>query len=199
MREWIRSRLTYANVMSTLAVFLVIGGGTALASYVISSNADVGPNTISGHRTYTGLHSNIITGSINGQDVANNSVAGVDIADNSGVDTCDPPLTARYGSLCVGSNGSKKAWHSAVDYCGGYGLRLPTPSEAITLAETYDVPGVSGDPNAGERFWTDDYYQYDATVYGEDDRVITMDEYGSIYYNQPGQLEQVVCVADPTN
>jgi hypothetical protein len=35
----IRSRLTYASVMSTLAVFLVVGGGTAIASYVVSSNS----------------------------------------------------------------------------------------------------------------------------------------------------------------
>ena len=28
----IRSRLTYANVVATLALFLVLGGGTALAS-----------------------------------------------------------------------------------------------------------------------------------------------------------------------
>jgi uncharacterized membrane protein len=49
MHKWIRSHLTYANVMSTLAVFLVIGGGTALASYVVSSNSQVGPDTISGH------------------------------------------------------------------------------------------------------------------------------------------------------
>jgi hypothetical protein len=79
MRQWIRSHLTYANVMSTLAVFLVIGGGTALASYVVSSNSQVGPGTISGHRPPSGKHANIIAGSISGRDVANDSLGGADI------------------------------------------------------------------------------------------------------------------------
>lgn len=35
---WIRSRLTYANVMSTLALFLVLGGGAAYAAKKIGSN-----------------------------------------------------------------------------------------------------------------------------------------------------------------
>jgi hypothetical protein len=35
---WIRSRLTYANVMSTLAVFLVLGGGVAYAARKIGAN-----------------------------------------------------------------------------------------------------------------------------------------------------------------
>ena len=39
----IRDRLTHANVMSSLAVFLVLGGGTALAAYVVSSNSQIGP------------------------------------------------------------------------------------------------------------------------------------------------------------
>ena len=32
MRQWLRSHLTYANVISTLALFLVVGGGTTLAA-----------------------------------------------------------------------------------------------------------------------------------------------------------------------
>jgi hypothetical protein len=83
MRHRIRSHLTYANVMATLAVFLVLGGGTALASYVISSNSQVGPGTISGHKPPTGDHANVIAGSVNGQDVADNSLHGADIAEST--------------------------------------------------------------------------------------------------------------------
>jgi len=79
----IRSHLTYANIMSTLAVFLILGGGTALASYLVSSNSQVGPGTISGHKPPTGKHANLITGSVNGQDVADNSLRGADIAESS--------------------------------------------------------------------------------------------------------------------
>lgn len=75
MRRRIWSRLTYANVMSTVAVFGVLGGGTALASYVISSNGQVGPGTISGHNPPSGAHSNVISGSLDTADLATRSVS----------------------------------------------------------------------------------------------------------------------------
>ena len=31
MRQWLRSHLTYANVLATIAVFIALGGGTAIA------------------------------------------------------------------------------------------------------------------------------------------------------------------------
>ena len=46
----IRKHLTYANVISTLCLFLLLGGGTALAAYVVSSNSQIGPGTVSGHK-----------------------------------------------------------------------------------------------------------------------------------------------------
>jgi hypothetical protein len=82
----IRSRLTYANVMSTLAVFGVLGGGTALASYVITSNSQVGPDTISGHNPASGDHSNVISGSIDTADLAAGAVSTGKLAGGS-VDT----------------------------------------------------------------------------------------------------------------
>jgi hypothetical protein len=36
--QWIRQRLTYANVMSTIAIFLVLGGGAAYAAKKINGN-----------------------------------------------------------------------------------------------------------------------------------------------------------------
>jgi hypothetical protein len=150
----IRQHLTYANVISTLTLFLVLGGGTALAAYVVSSNSQIGPNTVSGHKPPSGDHANLISGSVNGQDVANNSLTGADIADRSGVDTCQTPLLAKFGPICAGSDGVARDHSVALSYCSGYGLRLPSLSEALTLANNYDVPGV----NPGESFWTDDYF-----------------------------------------
>ena len=79
----VRQHLTYANVISTLAMFLVLGGGTALAAYVVSSNSQIGPNTVSGHKPPTGKHANLIAGSVNGQDVAANSLTGASINEAS--------------------------------------------------------------------------------------------------------------------
>jgi hypothetical protein len=70
MRQWIRPHLTYANVVATLSLFLVLGGGTALASYVVSSNRQIAPNAISGHKPPKGKHANIIKGSVNSADLA---------------------------------------------------------------------------------------------------------------------------------
>src|SRR4051794_11728373 len=83
MRHRIRSHLTYANVVATLTLFLVLGGGTALASYVVSSNSQVGSNTISGHKPPSGKHANLIGGSVNGSDLANDAVNGSKVANGS--------------------------------------------------------------------------------------------------------------------
>jgi hypothetical protein len=69
-----RSRLTYANVMATIAVFLVLGGGTALGAFVVSSNSQIGPGTVSGHKPPQGDHSNVIAGSLNSTDLAGGAV-----------------------------------------------------------------------------------------------------------------------------
>jgi hypothetical protein len=174
----IRRHLTYANVMATLAVFLVLGGGTAIAAYVVSSNSQIGPGTVSGHKPPTGKHANIIAGSINGQD----------IADQSGVDTCKAPLTAKYGPVCVGSDGGARTWIVAARYCAGYELRLPSLPEAIALAQNHDVPGVT----VPQEFWTDDELYVNAY------KAETVDESGGLGEHLETTPEQTVCVTDPS-
>src|SRR5919109_5189263 len=82
MRQGIRSQLTFANVVSVIALFLALGG-TALASVIISSNSQVARDTISGHKPPSGKHSNLIAGSVNGQDVAANSLTGAGILEST--------------------------------------------------------------------------------------------------------------------
>jgi hypothetical protein len=79
----IRRHLSYANVVATLSLFLVLGGGTALASYVISSNSQIGPGTVSGHKPPTGKHANIIGGSVNATDLAPGAATLGKLAPNS--------------------------------------------------------------------------------------------------------------------
>jgi hypothetical protein len=71
MRQRLRSHLTYANVMVTILAFVVLGGGTAFAALIITSNSQVASGTISGHHPPAGKHPNIISNSVNGQDVQN--------------------------------------------------------------------------------------------------------------------------------
>jgi hypothetical protein len=82
MRQRLRSSLTYANVMATLAVFIALGG-SATAAVIITSNSQVAQGTISGHKPPAGKHANIITGSVNGTDVANNSLGGAKINESA--------------------------------------------------------------------------------------------------------------------
>jgi hypothetical protein len=174
----IRKHLSYANVISTITLFLVLGGGTALAAYVVSSNSQIGPGTVSGHKPPTGKHANIIAGSING----------ADIADRSGVDTCQTPLTKKFGPICAGSDGGARTWVGAMRYCAGFRLRLPTVAEAETLATNYDVPGVS----SIQQFWTDEELfqtDYKADTVGEDADFTSTGE---------SATRQTVCVTDPS-
>jgi hypothetical protein len=117
------------------------------AILVVSSNSQVGPDTISGHKPRTGDHANIIGGTVNGTDiatggvvgrnVADDSLTGADIADRSGVDTCKPTLTVKLGPICAGSDAAgSRTWNDAVDYCAGLGLRLPSLSEALARRRT---------------------------------------------------------------
>jgi hypothetical protein len=75
-------RPTHATVIAYLALFVALGG-TAMAAVVVSSNSQVASNTISGHKPPSGKHSNLIAGSVNGQDVADNSLGGTDVNESS--------------------------------------------------------------------------------------------------------------------
>jgi hypothetical protein len=176
----LRANLTYANVMATLAVFIALGG-TALASVIIGSNSQVAKDTISGHQAPSGKHPNIIAGSISGKDIAN----------RSGVETCKTPLVKKFGPICAGSDGVARNWPDAVNQCGSLGLRLPSVSEAITLATNSDVPGVSDI----EFFWTDGEFNNNN---GGINNAFIVKESGNSGFDAVTGLDQTVCVTDPS-
>jgi hypothetical protein len=181
--ERIRANLTYANVMATLAVFIALGG-TALASVIITNNSQVDRGTISGHKPPSGKHPNIIGGSISGKD----------IADRSGVDTCQLPLVGKKGPICAGSDGVSRSWYQSVNRCSDFDLRLPSYSEARALAENHDVPGVPpAMQHGGPYFWTDAYWE-DPTP-----RSYGVDESGNTVIDLVASGSNItVCVTDPS-
>ena len=85
----IRGQLTYANVMSTIAVFLILGGATAFAASQLPKNS-VGTKQLKKNAVTTAkIKKDAVTGgqvkdgSLTGADVADGSLATADIADGS--------------------------------------------------------------------------------------------------------------------
>ena len=77
MRQ-VRSHLNYANVMATIAVFLVLSGGTAVALN--------GTNTVQSDDLGPGSQvkaPDVAANAVNGSDVVDNSIASADILDTS--------------------------------------------------------------------------------------------------------------------
>ena len=88
MKE-IRKKLTYANVMSSLAVFLVLGGATAFAATQLAKNSVGSAQLKPGAVTATKIRQHSVTGSkiadgtITGSDIAPKSISGSSIAPGS--------------------------------------------------------------------------------------------------------------------
>ncbi len=72
----IRRHLTFANVVSVIALFVALGG-TALASVIITKNGQVARDTISGHDPPSGDHPNIIRNSLTGKDIKESTLGPV--------------------------------------------------------------------------------------------------------------------------
>ena len=71
----IRAQLTYANVVSTLCLFLLLTGGSALAAATLGKNS-VGSRQLKSKSVTTGK---IALNAVNGSKVANGSLSGADI------------------------------------------------------------------------------------------------------------------------
>src|SRR5436305_1331477 len=142
MLRRLRSRLTYANVVSTLALFLVLSGGaTALAAVIISSNSQVASSTISGHKPPTGDHANIISGSVNGTDLASGAVTGTKLAGGAVTGTKLAAGAVGNGALAANSvdgtkvlDGSLTGADIASNSITGSQINVPTLGE-VTLAK----------------------------------------------------------------
>lgn len=104
MRKRIRSGLTYANVMSTFAVFLILGGATAFAANQLAKNS-VGSKQLK--KNAVGM-AKIKSNAVNGAKVADGSLEGIDVKDASltGTDLADGSVA--LADLAANSvNGSK--------------------------------------------------------------------------------------------
>jgi hypothetical protein len=161
MLRSIRSRLTYANVMATIAVFIALATGGAYAANTIYST-----DIVDGQVKSIDIEDSVLgdpSKGIQTADLGDSSVNSVKLKDGAIKlqdigsaardvfrDDCNVE-NERYGYLCAYSDGVHRDFADAAFSCALMSLHLPTWSEALSLALVYDVPQVGASP---ERFWT---------------------------------------------
>lgn len=132
----LRQHLTYANVMSTLAVFLMLTTGTAYATHLVVRGNDVVDGTLTSADLRDGA-------AVRGADVVNASLRGTDIVEST---------LAQVPRATIGGLGRSKAGvacdppiSSARQACVVVTLRLPHPARValtgrITARKQAGVP-----------------------------------------------------------
>jgi hypothetical protein len=122
-------------IVACIALFVALGGTATAVTYVVSSNSQIGPGTVSGHKPPTGKHANLITGSVNGLDVADNSLRGADIAESS----LDPSvLQLRVNGSCSAGNAISSVGADGTVSCEATG---DTPAQILSKLATVDGTG----------------------------------------------------------
>lgn len=158
----LRSHLTYANVMASLAVLFALTGTAYATAVVTGSNvrdgsltgADVADRSLSGSDLASGSVGGreIGDGSLSGYDVANGSLTGRDIHDGSvrSSDVRNGSLggeDVRNGSLlrqdfAAGQLGSQRAWRYArTSTFAGLTRTLQTVARVRIPAGSYELTG----------------------------------------------------------
>ena len=108
------------------------------AAIVVSSNSQVASNTISGHKPPSGKHANLIVGSVNGQDIAADSLTGLDISEPSLTGVAHKLLFAPSGTGGPTVIASVGPW-SIEGSCDLVGGLAGTTLEVFGAAGTADV------------------------------------------------------------
>jgi len=209
----VRKHLTYANVVATLCLVLVLGGGAAYAANTVFST-----DIVNGEVKTVDLANRAVTmaklaldsvdsdavaddslgsrdlrnnAAVQSPDVRNESLTGADIADQSGVDTCAHG-TQRLGEMCVYGTNVNQVWNLAGQLCSSLELRLPSYGEAASLARNHDLPNV----DETELFWTETVDR-DSGAFG----VATFADGGggNGFVSPASDIPDTVCVTTPTN
>jgi hypothetical protein len=167
----LKGKLTYANVMSTIAVFLLLGGGAAFAATKLGKNT-VGTKQIKNNAVST---AKIQNGAINGEKVNLASLGTVPNAKHAETatsatsassaananalggasasayrDKCPSETSPAAIGLCVtNSSLGFGNFTEALAQCGEHGLQVPSPAQAEAV-----LPKL---PEAAA-LWTDSFY-----------------------------------------
>lgn len=184
----IRTQLTYANVVATLALFVAVSGASAFAATQLARNS-VGSRQLKSKSVTTGKLAN---GAVNGAKVAKNSLTGANInlsqlgtvpnaaaaatagnANTVGDHSASCPQGATLiRGICYDSHSNSIA-HSveeASEACAAKGGYLPTP---LQLNSTKGVLNLGNNVGAGQHQFTDSLYG--APGSGELNKTVVLD------------------------
>ena len=180
MMRRLRPHVTFANVCAFLALVIALGTGGAYAANTVFST-----DIVNGEVKAPDLAANaVVTGK-----VANESLTGADIDNQSGVDTCTHGTT-RFREFCLRGLNQLNTWSDAVNACADLSLRLPTYSEARMLAVQRNIPGVEDT----EYFWTDGAWTDGGNVWAW-----SVNENGIDSSRFISDEIKTLCVTTPTN
>jgi hypothetical protein len=205
-KRQLRKRVTYANVMSTIAVFLCLGGATAVAAGTLGKNT-IGQRQLKSKAVTTGKLAN---NAVNGSKVADGSLTGADInvgalgtvpsavtATSAGnantvgghAASCPSGSTLIRG-LCFDTTPNPVIANvkAASDACAAKGGYLPTP------LELYSVRGILnlGTGVGNEVELTDSYFNDPTT--GTNYATMVVDGSGTITQRPANEPGQYICV-----
>jgi hypothetical protein len=159
MSEGMRERLTFANVMSVIAVFIALGGSAFAAALAKNS---VGAKQI---KTDAVRSAEIKSGAVGTAELADGSVSGAKIAPSVLSflnESCPSGMTPLSDVACFDSAdreaSATDSWSHALNTCASAGLRLPTPNE-LYLASNDGLFGTASDVS----YWSGDIQNTDAS------------------------------------
>jgi hypothetical protein len=137
----IRKRLTFANVMSSLAVFLVLGGATAFAA------SKIGTSQLKANAVTSGkIKKNAVTGA----KVKDGSLTAKDLKASVLKPACPQNTKLAEGVCFETTPRAAAAWNDSVDACTAAGGRLPSVNELIGF--TRKVQTIPAAERSGDLF-----------------------------------------------
>jgi hypothetical protein len=109
-----RPKLSFANVMSVIAVFIALGGGAYAAK------------------------------KLNGKSIANNSIPAKKLKKSvlKNLDKCPANAPDKTEGICYGPLQAATDWDTANLACAGQKLRLPTIGEGLLVANKTSAPNI---------------------------------------------------------
>lgn len=163
--QQIRGRLTYANVMSSIAVFLVLGGATAFAASQLGKNSVGSKQLKKNSVTAAKIKNNAVTtakvknGAITGAKIQTSSLGKVPNAGNADTATTAANLAGQQNffvrlnpgqSQTIATNGSVSLIAQCATGVAGTNDRVriiaQTTQPGATMNGSSDLPGPGGSP-----------------------------------------------------